>query len=368
MQTATSDTIFVTGATGLLGALAVRRLLADRPEVRVVALVRDAGRWAAMTLGRDERVTAVVGDVTLPGLGLHADARRWLAGETTAVLHLAADTTFSRTLPEARAVNTEGTRNLLELAAGWPAVRRFAYVSTAFVAGRRTGAIAEVPGEDQGAGWVNAYEQSKAEAERLVRAEARDWVVLRPSTVVCDSSGDGAVTQQNAVHRALRLYYGGLASMMPSAEGSALDVVPADYVADAVAALALRRALAGETLHLCAGAGAMPLGELLDATYTEWARAEAWRKRAIPRPALTDLETYTLFERAVEDTGDARLRRVTQSLSHFIPQLALPKRFDTARADAFLGRAAPPVRAYWGRMVAQLLASSGRGAARMEAA
>ncbi|HKG94109.1 MAG TPA: SDR family oxidoreductase [Gemmatimonadaceae bacterium] len=351
----TPDTLLLTGATGLLGALAVRRLLATRPDISVVVLVRDSGRWGRLALGADPRVVAVVGDVTRPGLGLHPDARRWLAGEVTAVLHLAADTTFSRPLPEARAVNTEGTRNLLELAAGWPGVRRFAYVSTAFVAGRRTGAIAEGAGEDLGAGWVNGYEQSKAEAERLVRASAGDWVVLRPSTVVCDSADSGLVTQQNAVHRALRLYYGGLASMMPSAEGSALDVVPADYVADAVAELALRPELAGETLHLCAGAGAMPLVALLDETYEQWARAEAWRRRAIPRPALTDLETYRLFERAVEETGDARLRRVTQSLSHFIPQLALPKRFETARADGFLGRAAPPVRAYWGRMVAQLL-------------
>jgi hypothetical protein len=64
---------------------------------------------------------------------------------------------------------------------------------------------------------------------------------------------------------------------------------------------------------------------------------------------------------AVEDTGDVRLRRVTQSLSHFIPQLALPKRFGTARADALLGYPAPPVSAYWGRMVARLLAAAGGG-------
>lgn len=364
MRAESTSTLFVTGATGLLGSLAVRRLLALHPGARVAALVRDPARSAVGALGNDGRVTAVVGDVTLPGLGLHADARRWLAGEVSAVLHLAADTTFSRPLAEARLANTEGTRNVLELAAGWPRVRRFAYVSTAFVAGRRTGTIAEAPGEDLGAGWVNAYEQSKAEAERLVRVESPDWVVLRPSTVVCDSAADGGITQQNAVHRALRLYYGGLASMMPCADGSALDVVPADYVAEAVAELALRPELAGETLHLCAGDGAMPLGELLDVTYEQWARAESWRRRAVARPALTDLETYRLFERAVEDTGDARLRRVTQSLSHFIPQLGLPKRFETVRAERALGRGAPPVRAYWARMVARLL----DGGARREAA
>ena len=51
-------------------------------------------------------------------------------------------------------------------------------------------------------GWVNAYEQSKYEAERLVMEQAASWVILRSSTVVCDDVA-GHVTQMNAVHRAL---------------------------------------------------------------------------------------------------------------------------------------------------------------------
>ncbi|HET7458721.1 MAG TPA: hypothetical protein VFJ74_13825, partial [Gemmatimonadaceae bacterium] len=101
----------------------------------------------------------------------------------------------------------------------------------------------------------------------------------------------------------------------------------------------------------------MPLAELLDVTYAIFARDPAWRRRDIARPALTDAATYALFERAVEETGDARLRRVTRSLSHFIPQLALPKRFDTAVADRALGRPAPSPRAYWPRMVERLVES-----------
>ena len=53
--------------------------------------------------------------------------------------------------------------------------------------------------------------------------------------------------------------------------------------------------------------------------------------------------------------GDARLRQVTRSLSHFVPQLALPKRFDTERADRLLAMTAPPVRAYWPHMLDDLL-------------
>ncbi|MFL5576590.1 MAG: SDR family oxidoreductase [Gemmatimonadaceae bacterium] len=356
----------VTGATGLLGGRVVRRLLRADPAARVVALAREPARWAARAsaLGLPAHAAApLAGDLTRPGLGLDAAARARLAREVTGVLHLAADTTFSRPLDEARAVNGEGTRRLLELAGELPAAGRVAFVSTAFVAGRLTGRVPEAA-HDGAAGWVNAYEQSKWEAEGLVRAwgddARREWVILRSSTVVCDDAG-GGVTQLNAVHRALRLYHGGLAAMMPGTPESALDVVPADYVADAVAALAFRHDLAGQTLHLCAGDRAYPLDALLDETYELWARCPAWRRKGIARPALTDAATYARFEGAVEETGDARLRGVTRSLSHFIPQLALPKRFDTTRADRALGRAAPAPREYWGRMIGRLIETGWRG-------
>jgi hypothetical protein len=69
---------------------------------------------------------------------------------------------------------------------------------------------------------------------------------------------------------------------------------------------------------------------------------------------LTDLDTYRLFERSVEETGDPRLRRITRSFTHFVPQLALPKRFDTTRADTLPGGPAPTVASYWDRVLRDL--------------
>ena len=355
-STSSGSTILVTGATGLVGRGVVGRLLAADPRLHVLALARDPRRLqqVAATDGWGARVTAIAGDVTLPGLGLDADARTRLAREATAVLHCAADTAFSRPLDEARAVNTAGTRHLLELAAEWARTPRFAYVSTAFVAGRLTGDVAEHAHAATG-GWVNGYEQSKWEAEALVRAHAADWVVLRPSTIVSDI--DGTVRQVNAVHRALRVYHAGLAAMLPWAPGASLEVVPGDWVADAIARLALVPEHAGRTFHLCAGAGALPIEEMLERTWDVWAAADpAWRTRAIARPALADLETWTLFEEGVRETGNARLARVLAALSHFAPQLALPKRFDTSVTVAALGAGAPPVRQWWDLMLRRLMA------------
>jgi hypothetical protein len=151
--------------------------------------------------------------------------------------------------------------------------------------------------------------------------------------------------------------------MIPGVPGATLDVIPADYVADAIARLALRAGVDGETVHLCAGAGALPLDELLDASFARWERDPAWRRRGVERPSLGDLETWELFVRAVDETGNPRLRAVAHALSHFLPQLALPKRFETARAEALLGAGAPPVRAYWGRMLDHLDATGWRGVA-----
>jgi hypothetical protein len=105
----------------------------------------------------------------------------------------------------------------------------------------------------------------------------------------------------------------------------------------------------------------MPLDEVLDECRAFWATDPVWRRRGIALPAQADLETWELFAQAVEETGHPRLRRVTRALGHFLPQLALPKRFDTRVADALLGAPSPPVREYWGRMIGHLLHTGWRG-------
>jgi len=350
------QSIFITGATGFLGRETLTRLLAADPRLRAFVLVRDVGRWSQVERERGHgRVIPVQGDLCTDGLGLPPDARARIANEVTTIVHLAANTTFSSPLDHARAVNTLGTRHVLEIAGDCASAAHVAYVSTAFVAGRRTGVIAE-DGQSASAGWVNAYEQSKYEAEQLVKEHASSWVILRPSTVVCDDVG-GQVTQMNAVHRALNLYRQGLVAMMPGVTGSTVDAVTTSYVADGIALLALREDAAGKTVHLCAGEGALRLDELLDITYARWATDPVWRKRGIVRPAITDLPTYALFERTIEEIADASLKRIARALSHFVPQLALPKVFDTTNAEALLGRTAPPVRDFWLPMLDHMLAT-----------
>jgi nucleoside-diphosphate-sugar epimerase len=344
--------VLVTGATGFLGRGIVAALRSHPRVERVYALVRTSSALRPSNLGAARRVGMIAGDLTDDDLGVTTAVREQLAREVTTVVHLAANTSFAQSLAEARTVNRDGTRRLLALTAECPHVSRWVYVSTAFVAGERTGVVREADAAGT-VGWVNAYEQSKAEAEALVRASRADWVIARPSTVVCDDL-TGRITQVNAVHRALRLYFGGLAAMLPGTDASTLDVVTAAYVVRGVTGLALGHGAARAAYHLCAGTGAMPLDELLDVTQAAFARSSPWRRRGIARPLRADLETYRVFEQAIEDAGSERVRRAVRSLGHFVPQLAYPKQFDTAQADTALGERAPAVREFWTNMVETL--------------
>jgi len=356
-MTARNDAFFVTGATGLVGGPTLQRLLAEERGAHAFVLVRDPARWRAHATDRRldrGRITPLRGDVTEPGLGLGPRVRDVLRARVRVVVHCAADTVFSRPLEQARAVNAEGTAHVAELAATWPRLTRFLHVSTAFVAGRRVGRIAE--GLDDGsAGFVNHYERSKHEAERIVAASALPWALVRPGVIACDGP-DGRVSRLGAVHRALRLYHNGLASMMPGEASNRIDVVSADWVARCVTSVALAEGVEGGVFHACSGERARGLGALLDDAYAVWSECPEWRRRAIAPPALTDLDTYRLFEDAVRETGDARLSAITRSLSHFVPQLALPKTFDTARMESVVGGPPPDPSTFWAAMIRNLVA------------
>jgi len=364
-----SPAILVTGATGLVGASVLREALERDAGLRALALVRtwESGSALRRSLGDiGRRVCPVLGDVRTPALGLDASLRRQLRGRIGHLVHCAADICFGRTLEQARSVNTAGTAHALELAAELGPQCRFVHVSTAFVAGRSVGSIPE--GRSTGVhGFVNAYEQSKHEAEELVRASSRPFVILRPSTIVWDGRS-GAVTQVNVVHRALWMYFGGLVPMLPGDERTPLDAVPADWVARAVCRLGLDPQFAGRTFHLCAGGAAPSLRALFDVTDEVLRTDPQFRRRGVCRPEVVDLATYRLFERSVLEIGEPKLVRIVRGLATFIEQMTLPKTFETRGVEAVLAEPAPPVLAYWPRMLAHLVSTHWAGAREMQVA
>lgn len=251
-----STTAFVTGFPGFIGRRLVRRLVESDPNMRVIALVEprmaDTARRVAADI--DDRVDVVLGDITDRRLGLSASDRERVTAEVTHVFHLAAIYDLAVPVELAQRVNVDGTGNVLELCRDCSRLERLAYISTAYVAGLRTGVVYEHE-LVMGQGFKNHYESTKFQAEVWVR----EWMhripttILRPAIVVGDSrSGetekfDGPYYLLRAISRSERM---GQPIVQFGAAEAFFNVVPVDYVVASIHAAAFAAETEGETLHL----------------------------------------------------------------------------------------------------------------------
>jgi long-chain acyl-CoA synthetase len=349
----TDGTVLLTGATGFVGMELLVRWL-ERTERHVLAIVRAGSDESARAridavlanlfgdrAGRfGDRITAVAGDMTAPGLGL--DPMRWdsLAAESTMIVHCAASVSFGQSLDEARAINVEGTRRMLDLAGRAKALgglERYAQVSTAYVAGTHAGRFSECD-LDVGQGFNNSYEQSKFESEQLVRScPYLPFTIFRPSIVVGDRNS-GWTSAFNVLYWPLRALARGLFPAVPAVASAPVDVVSIDYVADGIHELCESSSGLHQTYHLTAGADASTIAEIADL-------ASGYFQQPPPR-----LVTPAEFLSA--DHGVAR-SMLEEGASYF-PYFSVKTTFDDAFTRARLGPAgisAAPLHEYMGRLL-----------------
>lgn len=359
MNTTGKQGILITGATGFVGGEVLARLLerteqpiyalvradgdaeaADRLRVVVESLLGDAGEHAGQVL-------AVSGDVTMPWLGIQPSRRDWLAARVGAIIHCAASVSFTLGLDESRAINLDGTRRMLELAERCRArggLDYFLHVSTSYVAGDFDGVFTERD-HDVGQGFRNAYEQSKFEAEALIRRRRTrlPTQVVRPSIVVGDSRS-GWTPAFNVLYGPMRAFSQGAYQAIPASGSSPVDVVPVDYVADSILALAGRP---GTTYHLTAGRRAVSVDELI-------ALGCGYTGRAAPQkipPRLYRRAIHPLLLRAVGE----RRRKALRASEVYFPYFDIRTRYATGRTERILrplGIEPPPLRSYFDRLMA----------------
>jgi thioester reductase-like protein len=331
--------LLVTGATGFLGMHLVCQLLDQNPDLSLALLIRDkpgkSGRERAESFlpkAHLSRVQVFSGDVSLPDLGLDSRARQQLLGEVTRVIHSAATVRFDHTLDEARQTNVEGTRHILDFAAASPNLRSFAYVGTAYVAGERNGLVLENELE-VGQGYRNTYEQSKSEAEALVRSrlDSLPGIILRPSIIVGDSR-TGVTSSFKMMYWPLKIYARGLWRTVPGYPDAVLDIVPVDFVADAIAQAAFDDAALGSTLHICAGPRASATIQQIAQRAMEYFDA--------PEPRYVDPGFFFAVVRPLLFLGLwGRKRRVLVSGRAYRDYFSMRMQFDTATAERLLSPA-----------------------------
>ena len=151
---------------------------------------------------------------------------------------------------------------------------RLSHVSTAYVAGKRGGVISEADLSGD-FGFSSLYEQTKFESEQLLFEAKRGLSVsvFRPSLIVGDSK-TGAVKTFNTVYYMLKQYLTGHLRVVPASSGLKLNIVPVDYVADAVVNLTFNPQAEGLTFHLTAPTDKAPTAKELVTAVRGWAKQE----------------------------------------------------------------------------------------------
>ena len=253
------ETFFITGFPGFIADRLLERLA--RQHCRFILLVQPS--WLARARAEIDRIVRltghsrddfriVEGDITQRGLGLTPADLALTQQQTTRVFHLAALYDLAVPHDPAMRVNVDGTRNVLEFARSLPSLRHFHHVSTCYVAGKREGVILETELRHD-AGYRNFYEESKHLSEAAVESvkDVLPVTIHRPA-VVCGDSQTGETVKYDGVYYLILylLRWPSLSSINIGNDEVSLNLVPVDFVVDAMAALAFDENAIGKTLQL----------------------------------------------------------------------------------------------------------------------
>ena len=268
------ETFFITGFPGWLATRLVDGLASENGRFILLTqpALKEAARQNLQRIVRDTGVSQdnfrlVEGDITEPELGLTLKELEIARRETTVIFHFAAayDLAVDRTV--ARLVNVAGTNNVNDFAKTVKHLRRYNYVSTCYVAGRRKGLILESELEhDQG--FRNYYEETKYLAELEVeRLKSELPITIHRPSVVCGHSQTGETAKYDGIYylvHYLRKWPSGLTRINIGNSEVCLNLVPFDFVIEAMVALAKDDRAIGATVQI-ADPAPLTTEELFDA-------------------------------------------------------------------------------------------------------
>src|SRR4051794_33489109 len=344
------ETFFITGFPGFIANRLLERLA--RQDCDFVLLVQpsllnraraEIARIAQLS-GRDvAEFQFVEGDISEPQLALSATDLALVQRQTTRVFHLAA--AYDLAVPEdlAMRVNAGGTRHVVELARTLPHLRQFHHVSTCYVAGKREGVILETELRHD-AGYRNYYEESKYLAELEVESAKKELpITIHRPAVVCGDSRTGETGKYDGVYYLINylLKWPSALSMINIGNHKvSLNLVPVDFVVDAMAALAFDERAIGKTLQL-----ADPVPLTTNQLFNAIAKSIDGHKSKITAPARW-VRFFLMLPPSPKITGLPH---------HAVPYFFVKQLYDTTEAQQLLAPHdihCPPFETYVNQIVA----------------
>jgi thioester reductase-like protein len=268
-----AEAILLTGATGVLGSHLLKELLAtttakifcltraddmDHAQERLHEFLKIYDPELHLLEEFRARVTPVIGDIRSENLGLSSDDYLNLQKQIDLTIHAAANTNLLAKYKNIKPINVDGTARVIDFALG-TAQKAMSYVSTYTVVGSRgfdgTLVFKETDLDVGQTFEYMSYQQSKFEAEKLVRSAAERglvWKIFRPGQIFGEAETGYYPKGQTQVSG---LFYDILKTAIetgvaPRADKYNFDIVPVDYVSRGVIALSLQRTHAFETYHL----------------------------------------------------------------------------------------------------------------------
>lgn len=321
----------MTGFPGFIAGRLVEKLA--QPEAQIFLLVqksfidkalKDVAVIAKKTNTPLDNFALIEGDITKENLGMSDADLEIVREQTTDVYHLAAIYDLEVEKDLAQKVNVEGTKNVNQVVKEMPNLRRYNYVSTCYVAGKREGVIREDELEHD-EGFRNFYEETKYLAEVEVENLKKDFpvTIFRPS-VVCGDSQTGETAKYDGIYYVIRflLKFPEIFRLVNVGNTDVrLNLVPVDFVVDGMVALSKDEKSIGKTIAL-ADPNPLTTKELCDAI------AEAvTNKRSVVTPPPKLVETFLNSPISPPLTG----------LPHSgVPYFFVPQIYDTSVSEQLL--------------------------------
>jgi nucleoside-diphosphate-sugar epimerase len=287
----------------------------------------------------NSRIHVLCGDLTDEHFGLSVPDYDRLVHSTNSIIHCAAS--LNRKSEKACLnVNLRGTLQVIQLgrrARDHHGLRRFSHVSTVAVAGKRSH---EVVQEDRSIEWdrsdYDPYARTKKFCEHMLGELLPDVprTIFRPSIVLGDSRR--AETNQFEMVRAF-VFLAGL-PFLPFRPGDRIDIVPVDYVADAIVTLHTKDAPLHGIYHLSSGTSSETFREIT----TALAAASSERSPVF----MPELEGASVSASNWLANRQGKIGSFAKLLKVFLPYLVWDTVFDNARVIAEMGPAPIPFSQY----------------------